>query len=120
MGVITNYYTAGTNINIALESAPSDTPDTTNISNGYIVDGATSPEDGNYWILGGIKQLDNDTAITNNGMMRNLSPGSVFGFMVGYELVDPNTNAALTHNEASNVYKQYIDNINEYQKLVKA
>jgi hypothetical protein len=40
--------------------------------------------------------------------------------MVGYELVDPTTSAAFSYNTASNVYKQYIDNINEYQKMVKA
>ncbi len=120
IGVITNYYTAGTKINIALESAPSDTPNTTDIGNGFIKDGATSPEDGNYWVLGSLKQIDTTTAITDNGMMRRNSNGSVFGFMVGYELVDPNTSAALSHNEAGNVFKQYIDNINEYQKLVKA
>ena len=39
IGVITNYYTAGTNINIALESAPTDAPDVTDISNGFIKDG---------------------------------------------------------------------------------
>lgn len=120
IGVITNYYTAGTKINIALESAPSDSPDVTNITSGFIKDGASSPEDGNYWILGGLKNLDSDTSITDRGMLRNSANGSVFGFMVGYELVDPNTNAALSHNEAANIHKQYIDNINEYQKLVKA
>jgi len=120
IGVITNYYTAGTNINVALEAAPSDTPDTTDIANGFVKDGASSPEDGNYWIIGGLKTLDQDTSITNNGMIRNAANGAVFGFMVGYELVDSNTNAPLAHNTASNVYKQYIDNINEYQKMVKA
>ena len=120
VGVMTNYYTAGTQINVALESAPSDTPDTTNLTNGYICDGATSPEDGNFWIVGGVADFDASTSLTDNAVFRTDAAGAVFNFFIGYELIDPNTSAALAHNEKDNIFNQYIDNINELQKLVKA
>lgn len=120
VGVITNYYTAGTNINIAPETAPSSTPNTSNIANGYIKDGATSPEDGNFWFIGALKTMNTTAAITNRGMVQSATAGSVFGFCIGYELIDPDTSAALAHNDVASVYKQYIDNVNEFQKLVKA
>lgn len=120
VGVMTNYYTAGTQINIALESAPNTVPNTTNLTDGYICDGSTSPEDGNFWIVGGVAEFDASTALTNNAVFRTDAAGAVFNFFIGYELVDPATSSALAHNEKDNVFKQYIDNINELQKLVKA
>ena len=120
VGVMTNYYTAGTQINVALEAAPTTNPNTTNITDGYICDGATSPEDGNFWVVGGVAQFDSDTSLTNNAVFRTDAAGAVFNFFIGYELIDPSTSSALAHNEKDNIFKQYIDNINELQKLVKA
>ena len=40
--------------------------------------------------------------------------------MVGYELVDPDTSAPLGHNDADSVFKQYIDNVNESQRIIRA
>ena len=120
VGVMTNYYTAGTQINVALEAAPTTNPNTTNITDGYICDGATSPEDGNFWVVGGVAQFDSATSLTNNAVFRTDAAGAVFNFFIGYELIDPSTSAALAHNEKDNIFKQYIDNINELQKLVKA
>jgi len=33
---------------------------------------------------------------------------------------DPNTNNPLGHNDAASLYSQYIDNVNEQQRLIKA
>ncbi len=120
IGVITNYYTAGTFINIAPDTVPGTTPNTTDIAKGYIKDGTTSPEDGNFWFIGALKSMNTTSAITNRGMVQSATAGSIFGFCIGYELIDPDTSAALAHNDIDSVYKQYIDNVNEFQKLVKA
>jgi len=120
VGVITSYYTAGTKINIGLESAPSTTPDINNIANGYVLDGSTSPEDGNYWFIGSTNPLSTSSDLTDNGIFQQASAGNTFAFCLGYELIDPNTSAAFSYNEAGNVFKQYLDNVNEYQKLVRA
>lgn len=120
VGVITSYYTAGTKINIGLESAPSTTPDITNIASGYVLDGATSPEDGNYWFVGSTNPLSTSSDLTDNGIFQQASAGNTFAFCLGYELTDPDTSTAFSYNEAGNVFKQYLDNVNEYQKLVRA
>jgi|SRR5210317_1570931 hypothetical protein len=120
VGVITSYYTAGTYVNIALESAPTTAPNVNNIASGYIMDGTTSPEDGNYWFIGSINNINSSQAYTDNAFFQSNQAGNVFSFCLGYELVDPGTSAAFSYNEAGNVFKQYLDNVNEYQKLVKA
>ena len=120
MSIIANNFTAGTPLNISLAAAPSTNASATNISNGYLKDATTSPEDGNFWILGSPHELDNTTSITNRGMIQRATNGSTFSAMVGYELIDPSTSAALGHNDADSVFKQYIDNVNESQRIIRA
>jgi len=118
--VITNYANAGTQINFGLVTAPSTAADDSTISSGYIKNGETSPEDGNYWLLGSTSSLSTDTDLTENGIITRGSSGASFPFFVGYELVDPDTNAPLGHNDAASLYSQYIDNVNEQQRLIRA
>ena len=120
MSIIANNFTAGTPLNISLATAPSTNASATNIANGYLKDATASPEDGNFWLLGSPHQLDATTSITNRGMIQRATNGSTFSAMVGYELIDPDTSAALGHNDADSVFKQYIDNVNESQRIIKA
>ena len=120
VGVITTYYTSGTSINCSLESAPATAPDTSNITNGTVKDGTTSPEDGNYWFIGSIKNLNTSTSLTDNAVFTRSTSGNTFAFCLGYELTDPDTGNPESYNDVDSVFKQYLDNVNEYQKLVKA
>ena len=120
MSIIANNFTAGTPLNISLATAPTTNASATNIANGYLKDGTASPEDGNFWLLGSPHQLDSTTSITNRGMIQRATNGSTFSAMVGYELIDPDTSAALGHNDADSVFKQYIDNVNESQRIIRA
>ena len=118
--VISNYHTAGTPINFGLTTAPSTAANDSTISSGYIKDGSASPEDGNYWLVGSTAALSTDTSLTENGIIKRSSGGATFPFFIGYELVDPNTNSPLGHNDAASLYSQYVDNVNETQRLIKA
>jgi hypothetical protein len=120
MSIISNSHTAGTPLNISLSTAPSTNASATNLNNGYLKDGTTSPEDGNFWILGSPHDLESNTSITNRGMIQRATNGSTFSAVVGYELVDSSTSAPLGHNDADSVFKQYIDNVNEAQRIIKA
>ena len=118
--VISNYATSGSQINFGLVTAPSTAAADSTISSGYIKNGETSPEDGNYWLLGSTAGLSTDTNLTENGIITRSSTSARFPFFVGYELVDSNTNAPLGHNDAASLYSQYVDNVNEQQRLIKA
>ena len=120
MSIISNNYTAGTPLNISLSTDPTTNASATNVSNGYLKDGTSSPEDGNFWILGSPHSLDTTASITERGMIQRATNGSTFSAMIGYELIDPDTSAALGHNDADSVFKQYIDNVNESQRIIKA
>ena len=120
MSIIANNFTAGTPLNISLASSPGTNASATNISNGYLKDGTASPEDGNFWILGSPHELETTTSITNRGMIQRATNGSTFSAVVGYELIDSATSAPLGHNDADSVFKQYIDNVNESQRIIKA
>ena len=118
--VIANNFTAGTDVNFGLEAAPAQTPTTSNITSGYLIDGDTTPEDGNRWIVGSSATLSSSTNLINTGIIKRDSSGATFPFFIGYVLYDPNTNNPLGHNDAASLYSQYIDNVNEQQRLIKA
>jgi hypothetical protein len=83
-------------------------------------DGTSSPEDGNFWIVGSTAQLSTDTNLTENGIITRASSSASFPFFLGYELIDPGTSQPLGHNDAASLYSQYVDNVNEQQRLIKA
>ena len=56
--------------------------------------------------------LSQASAISNNG--------ATFSAMIGYVLRDADTGNPLGHNDADSVFKQYIDNVNENQRIIKA
>lgn len=120
VSIIANQYTAGTKLNISLSEAPTTNADATNILNGYLVDGTASPEDNNSWILGSPSELVSTASITNRGMIQKVSNGATFSAMIGYVLRDADTGNPLGHNDADSVFKQYIDNVNENQRIIKA
>jgi hypothetical protein len=118
--VISNYATSGTQINFGLVTAPSTAAADGTITSGYMKDGTSSPEDGNFWIVGSTAQLSTDTNLTENGIITRASSSASFPFFLGYELIDPGTSQPLGHNDAASLYSQYVDNVNEQQRLIKA
>ena len=118
--MIANQYTSGTPLNISLATAPSTNASASNIASGYLVDGTASPEDNNSWILGSPHQLVTTSSITERGMIQKSGSGSSFSAMIGYILRDGTTGNPLGHNDADSVFKQYIDNVNENQRTIKA
>lgn len=120
VSVITNYYTAGTPINFGLLDAPATAAADSTISSGYIVDGTASPEDNNSWIIGSAANLSNDTNLTENGIIQRATSGSTFPFFIGYILRDADTGNPSDIDDATSLYNQYIDNVNESQRLIKA
>tara|TARA_B100001996_G_scaffold382116_1_gene373100 strand:- start:418 stop:1770 length:1353 start_codon:yes stop_codon:yes gene_type:complete len=120
VSMIANQYTSGTKLNISLASAPSTNASSSNIASGYLVDGTSSPEDNNSWILGSPHQLVTTSTIVNRGMIQKSGSGSLFSAMIGYILRDGTTGNPLGHNDADSVFKQYIDNVNENQRIIKA
>ena len=103
-----------------MSEAPSTNASATNIANGYLVDGTSSPEDNNSWILGSPSELVSTSSITNRGMIQKVANGATFSAMIGYVLRDADTGNPLGHNDADSVFKQYIDNVNENQRIIKA
>ena len=53
-------------------------------------------------------------------MIQKANAGASFSAMIGYVLRDPDTGNPLGHNDADSVFKQYIDNVNESQRIIKA
>lgn len=120
VSVISNYYTAGTPVNFGLYTAPSTAADDSTISSGYILDGTASPEDNNSWILGSTASLSTDTDLTENGIIQRAVGGTTFPFFIGYILRDEDTGQPSDIDDAVSIYNQYIDNVNEAQRLIKA
>lgn len=120
VSVISNYYTAGTPVNFGLYTTPSTVADDSTISNGYIVDGTASPEDNNSWILGSTASLSTDTNLTEKGIIQRAVGGTTFPFFIGYILRDADTGLPADPDDAASIYNQYIDNVNESQRLIKA
>jgi len=120
VSVISNYYTAGTPVNFGLYTAPSTAADDSTISSGYIIDGTASPEDNNSWILGSTASLSTDTNLTENGIIQRAVGGATFPFFIGYILRDADTGQPSDIDDAASIYNQYIDNVNEAQRLIKA
>lgn len=120
VSIIANNYTGGTPLNISLSEDPSTNADYSNFSDGYLLDGTASPEDNNTWILGTPHEIEDSVTLMERGMIQKSVGGSTFSAMVGYVLRDSDTGNPLGHNDADSVFKQYIDNVNESQRIIKA
>ena len=120
VSIIANNYTGGTPLNISLSEDPATDADHTNYASGYLVDGTASPEDNNSWILGTPHEINPSTSLMDRGMIQKSAGGASFSAMVGYVLRDEDTGNPLGHNDADSVFKQYIDNVNEQQRIIKA
>ena len=85
---------------------------------GYIIDDTSSPEDGNKWILGSPDSAASSLQfdVGREMMFKN---GSQMKAFIGYELAQEDSSVN-TADSASSVRDQYLDNVYEYQKLVKS
>ena len=114
VSIVANSYVAA-RFNLSLATASGTNAAT---GTGYIIDGTASPEDGNKWILGSAEDSASSVSydVTREMLYKNGSQMKVF---LGYELAqeDASINAGDT---ATSVRDQYLDNVYEYQKLVKA
>jgi hypothetical protein len=114
VSIVANSYTSS-RFNLSLDTASG-----TNASagTGYIYDGTASPEDGNKWLLGSpdsaASSLQFDVA--REMMYKN---GSQMKAYIGYELAQENASIN-TSDTRDSVRDQYLDNVYEYQKLVKS
>lgn len=114
VSIVANSYTSSRfNLSLATSSGTSAATGT-----GYIIDNTSSPEDGNKWILGSaegaISSLEYDTA-------REMiyKTGAQMKLFLGYELAQENASIN-TADTANSVRDQYLDNVYEYQKIIKA
>jgi hypothetical protein len=114
VSIVANQYQAS-RFNLSLETASGTNAAT---GTGYIYDGTASPEDGNKWLLGSpdsaASSLQFDVA--REMMFKN---GAQMKAYIGYELAQENgsINSADTRDS---IRDQYLDNVYEYQKLVKS
>jgi hypothetical protein len=114
VSIVANSYVAA-RFNLSLATASGTDAAT---GTGYIIDDTASPEDGNKWILGSAEDSASSISydVTREMLYKNGSQMKVF---LGYELAqeDASINAGDT---ATSIRDQYLDNVYEYQKLVKA
>jgi len=114
VSIVANSYVAA-RFNLSLATASGTDAAT---GTGYIIDDTASPEDGNKWILGSAEDSASSISydVTREMLYKNGSQMKVF---LGYELAqeDASINSGDT---ATSVRDQYLDNVYEYQKLVKA
>jgi hypothetical protein len=114
VSIVANSYTSSRfNLSLATYSGTDASSGT-----GYIIDDTTSPEDGNKWVLGSAESAASslDYDVTREMIYKTGAQMKVF---LGYELAqeDDSINTADT---ATAVRDQYLDNVYEYQKLIKA
>ncbi len=114
VSIVANQYQA-TRFNLSLDTASGTNAST---GTGYIYDGTASPEDGNKWILG---SPDSAASSAQFDVAREMlyKTGAQMKAFIGYELAQENgsINSADT---LDSVRDQYLDNVYEYQKLVKS
>lgn len=114
VSIVANQFTAS-RFNLSLETASGTNAST---GTGYIIDGSSSPEDGNKWILGSPESNSSSLEYDVEREMMYKS-GAVMKAFIGYELAqeDSSINDA---DDAVDIRDQYFDNVYEYQKLIKA
>lgn len=114
VSIVANSYTSS-RFNLSLATASGTDAST---GTGYIYDGAASPEDGNKWLLG---SPDSAASSAQFDVAREMlyKTGAQMKAYIGYELAQENgsINSADTRDS---VRDQYLDNVYEYQKLVKS
>ena len=114
VSIVANQYNAN-RFNLSLSDAPATAATS---ATGYIIDGASSPEDGNKWMLGSPESSGSSLGFdTDRAMM--YKTGAQMKAFIGYELAQEDASIN-TADEANSVRDQYLDNVYEYQKLIKA
>ena len=103
-------------ITARLNISPSTAPDTSAVSQtGYIEAGAVD-DDGNKWLLGSPSAFTEDLT---RGLIYPTTGGTQLKAFIGYELYESDT-TVVSHNTGDSVRDQYIDNVSEYCKVVRA
>jgi len=114
VSIVANQHTAS-RFNLSLATASGTNAST---GTGYIIDGSSSPEDGNKWILG---SPDSASSSLNFDVAREMmyKSGSQMKAFIGYELAQED-GSINDSDDAVDIRDQYFDNVYEYQKLIKA
>ena len=114
VSIVANQFTAS-RFNLSLETASG-----TNASSGtgYIYDGSSSPEDGNKWILGSPESASSSLNFDATREMMYKSGAQMKAFL-GYQLAQEDASIN-TGDTLNSVRDQYLDNVYEYQKIIKA
>jgi len=103
-------------ITARLNISPSTAPDTSAVSQtGYIEAGAVD-DDGNKWLLGSPSAFTEDLT---RGLIYPTTGGTQLKAFIGYELYESDA-TVVSHNTGDSVRDQYIDNVSEYCKVVRA
>lgn len=114
VSIVANQFTAS-RYNLSLATASGTNAST---GTGYIFDGTASPEDGNKWIMGSPESASNSLNfdLPREMMYKN---GAQLKAFIGYELAQENgsINSADTRDS---IRDQYLDNVYEYQKIIKS
>jgi hypothetical protein len=114
VSIVANQYTSS-RFNLSLATASGTNAST---GTGYIYDGTSSPEDGNKWLLG---SPDSAASSAQFDLAREMlyKTGAQMKAYIGYELEQEN-GSINTADTRDSVRDQYLDNVYEYQKLVKS
>lgn len=110
--LILNQSPISSRLNISLSEDPSSDADT---ATGYIKAGAVDG-DGNKWLLGSPSAFTEDLV---RGLIYPTTGGTQFKAFIGYELYESDL-SVFSHNSGNSVRDQYLDNVSEYCKVVKA
>ncbi len=110
--IILNQSPKTSRLNVSTSSAPSSAASS---ATGYIKAGANDT-DGNKFLLGSPVAFTNDLA---RGLIHSTTGSTQFKTFVGYELAQPN-GSVNSGDTADSVRDQYLDNVSEYCKVIKA
>ena len=110
--LILNQSPISSRLNISLSEDPSSDADT---ATGYIKAGAVD-DDGNKWLLGSPSAFTEDLV---RGLIYPTTGGTQLKAFIGYELYESDQ-SVFSHNTGDSVRDQYLDNVSEYCKVVKA
>ena len=114
VSIVANQFTAS-RFNLSLATASGTNAAT---GTGYIIDNMSSPEDGNKWILG---SPESASSSLNFDVAREMmyKSGAQMKAFIGYELAQEN-GSVNDADSATDIRDQYLDNVYEYQKIIKA
>lgn len=110
--IILNQSPITTRLNLSLSEDPSTDADT---ATGYIKAGAVDV-DGNKWLLGSPSSYTEDLV---RGLIYPTAGGTQFKAFIGYELYESDLSVK-SHNSGDSIRDQYLDNVSEYCKVVRA